>query len=168
VTLKVKDPLRPTKEFSVYMRQLGGIDALLLQSAPGIREATFKFMCSDKHPATPRTMEDIDRLLSSSNIKIMRELASHRNDPEAKGDVNHSLKIETNLDNPNLDDKFISDARDVHEEPTSKLQIKMINERFEQANKIKRRVETSDDDSDILKPLDESKTTMKVAEVEKG
>ena len=165
VTLKVQDPKRPTKEFELYLRQLGGIDALLLQMAPGIREATFKFICSDKHPATPRTMEDIDNLLANSNIKLLREMSTHYRDPESNGQVNKSLKIETNLDNPNIDDKFISHATNVHEEQTSKRQIKLINERFEHANKQHRKVETSDYDSDILKPLDENQTVMKVGEV---
>lgn len=166
VTLKVQDPKQPTKEFDLYLRQLGGIDALLLQMAPGIREATFKFICSDKHPATPRRMEDIDNLLASSNVKILREMSTHYRDPVTTGLVNKALKIETNLDNPNLDDKFISDAKNVHEEQTSKRQIKLINEKFESANKLHRKAETSDDDSDILKPLNENQTTMKVGEVE--
>jgi hypothetical protein len=164
--LKVSDPKNPTKEFKLYMRQLGGIDALLLQMAPGIREATFKFICSDKHPKTPRTMEDIDNLLANSKIKILREMTTHYRDPESTGQVNKSLKIETNLDNPNIDDKFISNARNVHTAETSKRQIKLINEKFERQNKIHRKIETSTDDSDILKPLDETKTTMRVGEVE--
>ena len=136
--------------------------------APGIREATYKFICSDKHPSTPRTLEDIDRLLASSGIKVLREMSSHYKDPETTGKLQRTMLIETNLDNPNLDDKFISNAEDVHEEETSKQQLKMINEKFQQENKQKLKTDSSNADSDRLKMLDENKTTMKVGTVERA
>lgn len=167
VTIKVKDPKHPQREFNIYQRQLGGIDALLLQNAVGIREATFKFQCSDKHPVVPRTMEDIDRLLAESGVKIIREPKDHYNDPTTNGKANHSMLIESNLDDPNIDDKLLSRAKNIHQEQTSKQLLKIHNKKLEYINKHLLEVESSDDDSERLKMFDENKTTMKVGEIER-
>lgn len=168
ITIKVKDAKRPQKEFSIYQKQLGGIDAVLLQNAAGIREATFKFICSDKHPVVPRTMEDIDRLLAQSGVKILREPKNHYNDPATNGKANHSLLIESNLDDPNLDDNLVSKAKNVHEETTTKQNIKIHNKKLEYINKHLLQVESSDKDSERLKLFDENKTKMRVGEVERA
>jgi hypothetical protein len=167
VTIRITDPKKPHKEFEIYQRQYGGIDAVLLGLAPGIKEATYKFVCSDNHPDTPRTMEDIDKLLANSNIKILSEMALHPNDPVTSGKANQSLQIDTVLDNPNIPDRFISKAKNVHEERTTKLQLKIQNEQIAKINKQLRKKESSTDDSDHLDYFDENKTTMKVGEVER-
>ena len=146
---------------------MGGIDAVLLQLAPGIGEATYKFVCSDKHPETPRNMEDIDRLLANSKLKILREMTSHPNDPVTTGKANASLQIDTVIDNPNLPDKLLSEAKNIHEEETTKEQLKIQNEKIEFINKKLKEKESSTDDSDQLKYFDENKTTVKVGEVER-
>ncbi len=168
VVLKVKDPKHPQKEFSIYQRQLGGIDAVLLQAAVGIREYTFKFQCSDRHPVVPRTTADIDRLLTESGVKIIRELKEHWNDPATNGKANHNVLIESNIDDPNIEDKTISRAKNVHTEQTSKQLLKIHNKKLEYINKHLLKVDSSDDDSDRLKLFDENKTTMRVGEVERA
>jgi hypothetical protein len=150
------------------MRRVGGINAVLLESAPGINEATFKLICSNKDPETPRTMEDIDRILSESGIKILQESSSHSKDPVSTGKANQSLLIETTLDDPNIPDKLISDAKNVHEVETSKHHIRKLNEQIKEKNKEILQKETSTDNSDIKKVLDESKSTVRVGEVERA
>jgi hypothetical protein len=169
VSIRITDPKKPHKDFEIYQRQMGGIDAVLLQLAPGINEATYKFVCSDKHPETPRNMEDIDKLLANSNLKILREMSSHPNDPTSTGKANASLQIDTLLDNPNLPDKFLSDVnvKDIHDVPTTKEQLKIQNEKIAYINKKLKEKDSSEDDSDRLKYFDENKTTVKVGTVER-
>lgn len=167
VAIRITDPKKPHKDFEIYQRQIGGVDAVLLSIAPGIHEATYKFICSDNNPSAPRTAEDIDRLLSNSNIKILREMSSHPNDPVTSGNANHSIQIETNIDNPNLPDKFISKAKNIHEEAISKDQLRIQNKQIEYYNKQLKKKESSTDDSDKLKYFDEGKSTAKVGEVER-
>jgi hypothetical protein len=170
VIVKITDPNKPTKDFELYLRQPEnkGIDTVLLGLSAGIKEATFKFVCSDRNPSNPKTMEDIDRLLSEFNIKILQETTSHKNDPSSNGSANHSVQIDTNLDDPSLDDKFISSAKNIHEEQLTKYNIKKINEKREFLNKLKQQTESSDDDTDKIKLLDENKTTVITGEIERG
>jgi hypothetical protein len=167
ISIRITDPKKPHKDFEIYQRQMGGIDAVLLQLAPGINEAVYKFVCSDKHPETPRNMEDIDKLLANSNLKILGEMPSHPNDPTSTGKANASLQIDTLLDNPNIPDNLLSSAKNVHEVPTTKEQLKIQNEKIKYINKKLREQDSSTDDSDKLKYFDENKTTVKVGTVER-
>lgn len=94
-------------------------------------------------------------------------MSSHPNDPVTNGKANCSMQIETNIDDPNIPDKFISKAKKVHEEPTSKEQLRIQNKQIEYYNKQIQKIDSSTDNSDKLKFLDEGKERMKVGEVER-
>jgi hypothetical protein len=152
-TIRVQDPNKPMREVEIFQQQaeFRGIDVIPLQVAGGLKEATLKFICSDNSPTSPRTAEDIDRLLS--RLHVVRESKTHPRDPD--NFATHSLSIQANLDDPNLDDRFLKkgQAKDIHEEQLSKEQVKQINEDLERQGK---------------KKLDERKTRFKVGEVERG
>jgi hypothetical protein len=108
-------------------------------------------------------MEDIDELLA--RLKVTADFQHHKNDPKESGAAYHLMDIFTNLDNPNIPDKLISKAQDIHDEDATKERVKSINEDFERHNKML--TDTSTDNSDRLKPIDEAKTKFKVGQIER-
>lgn len=107
-------------------------------------------------------MKDIDELLARLNVRT--EMTHHKNDP--LNNNFHLMDIWTNLDNPNIQDKLRSKAKDIHEEEVTKDRIKSINEDFDKHNKTLS--DTSTDNSDKLKKIDEGKTKFEVGEIERA
>ena len=140
-----------------------GIDCIILKQKSFQNELDIELVCSDVNPTTPRTDEDIDKLLTRLHV-VKDKIKDHPNDPLKAN--NHLLEIMTNLDNPNIDDKLRSKATLVHDEEISQQQVRSINEEFNSRNK--RLSETSTHNSNRLKALDERKKTFAVGEVERA
>ena len=167
VVIKVNNPRRPTEEilkWSVKNDVKLGIDIIPLSIAPGLKEATLKFVCSDNNPITPRTMEHLDRLLSTLDVRA--ELKTHPKDPVATGKMKHDIQITANLEDPNIEDRHISHAKRVHKEHVSMEQVKMLNQRIHRYNM--RLSDTSDDNSDKKKFFKEEERDFEVGEIERG
>lgn len=167
VVLKVKNPKFPTLEISEFQIKNNiqlGIDIIPLRIAAGINEATLKFVCSDNHPVTPRNMDHIDALLAELNV--LAELKTHPNDPVSTNKANHSLQITANLEDPNIEDKHIKNAKRVHKEHISKEQIDYLNKKIHRLNK--QLSDTSSDNSEKLKDFPEDKEEVDVGEIERG
>ena len=140
-----------------------GIDCIILKQKSFQNELDIELVCSDVNPTTPKTDEDIDRLLTRLHV-VKDKIKDHPNDPMKAN--NHLLEIMTNLDNPNIDDKLRSKATLVHDEEIPKQQIREINEEFKIRNK--KLSETSTDNSSRLKALDERKRNYSVGEIERA
>jgi hypothetical protein len=140
-----------------------GIDCIILKHKSFQNELDIELVCSDVNPTTPRTDEDIDRLLTRLHV-VKDKIKDHPNDPLKAN--NHLLEIMTNLDNPNIADNLRSKAKLVHDEEIPKEQIREINEEFKTRNK--KLSETSTDNSSRLKPLDERKRNYSVGEIERA
>jgi hypothetical protein len=140
-----------------------GIDCIILKHKSFQNELDIELVCSDVNPTTPKTDEDIDRLLSRLHV-VKDKIKDHPNDPLKAN--NHLLEIMTNLDNPNIEDKLRSKAKLVHDEEIPKEQIREINEEFKIRNK--KLSETSTDNSNRLKALDERKRNYSVGEIERA
>jgi hypothetical protein len=167
VVVKVKNAKMPTLEINEYQIKNNiklGIDVVPLRIAPGIGEATLKFVCSDNNPTTPRNMDHIDALLSELNV--LAELKTHPNDPVSTGKVNHDLQITSNLEDPNIEDRHIKNAKRVHKEHISKEQIDYLNKKVHRFNK--QLSDTSTANSEKLKPFPEDKDEVDVGEIERG
>jgi hypothetical protein len=140
-----------------------GIDCIILKHKSFQNELDIELVCSDVNPTTPRTDEDIDRLLTRLHV-VKDKIKDHPNDPLKAN--NHLLEIMTNLDNPNIADNLRSKAKLVHDEEIPKEQIREINEEFKTRNK--KLSETSTDNSSRLKALDERKRNYSVGEIERA
>lgn len=164
-TIRFEDKRHPTKELEVFLNtdMFRGVDYIMLKQKNFQNELDVEFVCSNAEPTNARTEEDIDRLLTRLHV-VKDKLKEHPNDP-LKGN-NHLLEIMTNLDNPNIDDKLRSKAKLVHEEEISKEHIRSVNEDFEQRNK--KLAETSTDNSDRLKTIDERKGRFTIGEIERA
>lgn len=161
--IRVPDKNKPTREIDLYLKNNPGIDYLTLQFTPALNQATYEFVCSDNNPFQPRTMKDIDDLLS--HLNIIKEMPDHPNEPLKSQKANRLLQIDANLDDPNIDDKKAK-ATDIHEETISREEIKAINEDYENYNKSLS--ETSNKNSDKRKLLDTKKTKVRVGTIEKA
>ena len=164
-TIRFEDKKNPTRELQVFLNTetFKGIDCIILKQKSFQNELDIELVCSDVNPTTPRTDEDIDRLLTRLHV-VKDKIADHPNDPLKAN--NHLLEIMTNLDNPNIDDKLRSKATLVHDEEISQQQVRSINEEFNSRNK--KLSETSTHNSNRLKALDERKKTFAVGEVERA
>lgn len=166
-TIKIQDPSQPTRELSVYLsnERFKGIDAIILKDKSFQNELDIELVCSDVNFSYPRYEQDLDELLSNLKLKGS-QLKHHPNDP-LNGN-NHLLELAAVMNNPNLDDKVRSKAKILSKEPVEKERIKSINSDFEQYNKRLAKKETSTDDSDKLKPIDEATTELEIGEIERG
>ena len=159
--IRIPDKNHPTREIDLYLKNNPGIDYLTLQFTPALNQATYEFVCSDNNPFAPKTMEDIDGLLS--HLNIIKEMPDHPNEPLKSQKANRLLQIDANLDDPNIDE---TKAKDIHEETISREEIKAINEDYENYNKSLS--ETSNKNSDKRKLLDTKKTKVRVGTIEKA
>jgi len=164
-TIKIENPNLPTKELEVYLasERFKGIDAIILKNKPFQNELDIELVCSDINPSFPRYEQDLDELLSNLKLKGS-QLNQHPNDPLKHN--NHLLEIDTILDNPNINDKLRSKAKNIIEEQVDKERIKSINSDFEGYNK--KLSETSTKNSDKLKPIDEEITKFEIGEIERA
>lgn len=164
-TIRFEDKKNPTRELQVFLNteSFKGIDCIILKQKNFQNELDIELVCSDVNPTTPKTAEDIDRLLTRLHVTRDR-IKDHPNDPLKAN--NHLLEIMTNLDNPNIPDKLRSKAKLVHEEQVSKEDIRSINEEFNSRNK--KLSETSTDNSSRLKAIDERKRNYQVGEIERA
>jgi hypothetical protein len=163
-TIKIEDSKHPTRELNVYLsdEKFKGIDAIILKNKLFQNELDIELVCSDINPSFPRYAQDIDELLANFKLKGS-QLQHHPNDPLNSN--NHLLEINTNLDNPNIDDKLRSKAKNIVEETVDKARIKSINSDFEGFNK--KLSETSTANSDKLKPIDEKTTKFQIGQIER-
>lgn len=164
-TIRFEDKKNPTRELQVFLNteSFKGIDCIILKHKSFQNELDIELVCSDVNPTTPRTDEDIDRLLTRLHV-VKDKIKDHPNDPLKAN--NHLLEIMTNLDNPNIADNLRSKAKLVHDEEIPKEQIREINEEFKTRNK--KLSETSTDNSSRLKALDERKRNYSVGEIERA
>jgi hypothetical protein len=164
-TIRFEDKRNPTRELQVFLNTetFRGIDCIILKHKSFQNELDIELVCSDVNPTTPKTDEDIDRLLSRLHV-VKDKIKDHPNDPLKAN--NHLLEIMTNLDNPNIEDNLRSKAKLVHDEEIPKEQIREINEEFKTRNK--KLSETSTDNSSRLKALDERKRNYSVGEIERA
>ncbi len=154
------------RELNLYLSEerFKGIDAIILKSNLFQNELDIEFVCSDINPSQPKQQSDIDELLTRLNVVGSNRIRDHPNDPLKAN--NHLFQMITNLDNPNIDDKLRSKAGRLRTEFIDKDDIKTINASFERKNK--KLSETSTDNSDKLKPLDEEQAEFKVGEIERA
>ena len=164
-TIRFEDKKNPTRELQIFLNteSFKGIDCIILKQKNFQNELDIELVCSDVNPTTPKTAEDIDRLLTRLHV-TRDKIKDHPNDPLKAN--NHLLEIMTNLDNPNIPDRLRSKAKLVHDEEVSKEDIRSINEEFNSRNK--RLSETSRDNSSRLKPIDERKRNYSVGEIERA
>jgi len=144
----------PHKQYDLYINGTG-IDASVLKWRKGLQTIDVQFTCSDENPSCRRTMEDIDHILSQ--VRGVKETLP--DSQSLKTCQSHMIKIETILDNPNLErqgmDYLRSKAKDVHDIEMSQEEVNDINDSWERDNK--KLSETSTDNSDIKKPLQGTK-----------
>jgi hypothetical protein len=164
-TIRFEDKKNPTRELQLFLNteSFKGIDCIILKQKSFQNELDIELVCSDVNPTTPKTEEDIDRLLTRLHV-VKDKIKDHPNDPLKAN--NHLLEIMTNLDNPNISDSLRSKAKLVHDEEISKEQVRSINEEFDSKNK--KLSETSTDNSSRLKALDERKKSYSVGEIERA
>jgi hypothetical protein len=165
-TIKFADKNAPMHELNLYLsdEKFKGIDAIILKNKDFQNELDIELVCSDINPTDAKTEQDIDELLTRLKVVGPNRIRDHPNDPLKAN--NHLLQMITNLDNPNIDDKLRSKAGRLRNEAITKDDVKTINAGFEAKNK--RLSETSTDNSDRLKPLDEEQNEFSVGEIERA